>query len=38
MEELVELSLMYDEVYANYRLTKSTMVDFGATHNFMMKT
>ena len=38
IEELVERSLMYVEAWVNHRAAKNTIIDFGATHNFMTKT
>ena len=36
--EPIEKGLMYVEAWVNHKLAKNTMVDSGATHNFMTKT
>ena len=32
---LVERGLMYVDIWINQKSTKSTMVDYGSTHNFI---
>ena len=37
-EEPMEHDLMYVEIWVNHKAARSTIVDSGATHNFMTET